>query len=165
MQRKDVERIFVRNGCVPMDVLQKLLDRAERAEAEREALQGQLNDLRNGWANSVKAHATLLAERDAAFAAGQEERRVALVYDEAGNVEVYADKGVTIISVCDHTPGDRLYRLNPAPIPDGMLDGHIGHAGDETRADRLATAAAEAIADGVDVLADPGAVFSKVRSN
>lgn len=44
----------------------ELLDRAERAEAE-------LSDLRNGWANSVKAHAALLAERDAAFAAGQEE--------------------------------------------------------------------------------------------
>lgn len=43
--------------------------------AERDALQGQLNDLRNGWANSVKAHAALLAERDAAFAAGQEEMR------------------------------------------------------------------------------------------
>lgn len=33
--------------------------------AERDALQGQLNDLRNGWANSVKAHADALAERDA----------------------------------------------------------------------------------------------------
>lgn len=43
--------------------------------AERDALQGQLNDLRNGWANSVKAHAALLAERDAAFAAGQEDMR------------------------------------------------------------------------------------------
>ena len=43
--------------------------------AERDALQGQLNDLRNGWAKSVKAHAALLAERDAAFAAGQEEMR------------------------------------------------------------------------------------------
>ena len=52
-----------------------LLDRAEKAEAERDALQGQLNDLRNGWAKSVKAHAALLAERDAAFAAGQEEMR------------------------------------------------------------------------------------------
>lgn len=47
----------------------------KRLEAERDALQGQLNDLRNGWANSVKAHATLLAERDAAFAAGQESMR------------------------------------------------------------------------------------------
>ena len=43
--------------------------------AERDALQGQLNDLRNGWANSVKAHADALAERDAAFAAGQESMR------------------------------------------------------------------------------------------
>ena len=51
------------------------LARAEKAEAERDALQGQLNDLRNGWANSVKAHAALLAERDAAFAAGQESMR------------------------------------------------------------------------------------------
>ena len=83
MQRKDVERIFVRNGCVPMDVLQKLLDRAERAEAERDALQGQLNDLRNGWAKSVKAHAALLAERDAAFAAGQRDMQERAIQDVA----------------------------------------------------------------------------------
>ena len=38
--------------------------------AERDTLQRQLNDLRNGWANSVKAHSGALAERDAAFAAG-----------------------------------------------------------------------------------------------
>lgn len=146
MQREDVERVKAEaltredeygEAWVLASDYAELLDRAERAEAER----------------------------DAAFAAGQEERRVALVYDEAGNVEVYADKGVTIISVCDHAPEDRLYRLAPAPIPDGLLDGYIGHAGDETRADRLATAAAEAVADGVDVMADPGAVFNKVRSN
>ena len=52
----------------------------ERAEAERDALQGQLNDLRNGWAKSVKAHAALLAERDAAFAAGLEAAAEAVLY-------------------------------------------------------------------------------------
>lgn len=134
-------------------------------EAERDELKAELAALIHDIERAKEQHMHLLAERDAAFAAGQEERRVALVYDEAGNVEVYADKGVTIISVCDHAPEDRLYRLAPAPIPDGLLDGYIGHAGDETRADRLATAAAEAVADGVDVMADPGAVFNKVRSN
>ena len=48
--------------------------------AERDALQGQLNDLRNGWANSVKAHADALAERDAAFAAGLEAAAEAVLY-------------------------------------------------------------------------------------
>ena len=150
MQREDVERLI-----------------KELAEADKPLLQGTIpfTETRRRIRDAAAALRALLAERDAAFAAGQEERRVALVYDEAGNVEVYADKGVTIISVCDHTPGDRLYRLTPAPIPDGMLDGHIGHAGDETQADRLANAAAEAIAEGVDVLADPGAVLRKVRTN
>ncbi len=57
--------------------------------AERDALQGQLNDLRNGWANSVKAHAALLAERDAAFAAGQEEmlKRVFDLLSEVKGIE------------------------------------------------------------------------------
>ena len=77
MQRKDVEALarYLRHEKqgVAADRVMALLDRAERAEAERDALQGQLDDLRNGWANSVKAHADALAERDAAFAAGQEE--------------------------------------------------------------------------------------------
>lgn len=34
-------------------------------EAERDRLKAELSDLRNGWANSVKAHADALAERDA----------------------------------------------------------------------------------------------------
>ena len=77
MQRKDVERLADKaeawdlsdddKGAVAA-ILRVLLDRAKRAEAE-------LSDLRNGWANSVKAHAEALAERDAAFAAGQEEMR------------------------------------------------------------------------------------------
>lgn len=87
MQRKDVERLArlldaLSGDCAHTDgwedggatcteaaaALRALL-------AERDALQGQLNDLRNGWAKSVKAHAALLAERDAAFAAGQEDMR------------------------------------------------------------------------------------------
>ena len=77
MQREDVERLADKaeawdlsdddKGAVAA-ILRVLLDRAKRAEAE-------LSDLRNGWANSVKAHAAALAERDAAFAAGQEEMR------------------------------------------------------------------------------------------
>ena len=59
------------------------LARAEKAEAERDALQGQLNDLRNGWAKSVKAHAALLAERDAAFAAGQRDMQERAIQDVA----------------------------------------------------------------------------------
>ena len=76
MQREDVDRMDWKAAWYALDAdARALLDRAEKAEAERDALQGQLNDLRNGWANSVKAHAALLAERDAAFAAGQEEMR------------------------------------------------------------------------------------------
>lgn len=63
-----------KSACEAVSALGQAHDAYEaqrKAEAERDALQGQLNDLRNGWANSVKAHAALLAERDAAFAAGQ----------------------------------------------------------------------------------------------
>ena len=73
MQREDVDRMDWKAAWYALDAdARALLDRAEKAEAERDALQGQLNDLRNGWAKSVKAHAALLAERDAAFAAGLE---------------------------------------------------------------------------------------------
>ena len=77
MQREDVERVKAEvltredeygEAWVLASDYAELLDRAERAEAE-------LSDLRNGWVNSVKAHADALAERDAAFAAGQEEMR------------------------------------------------------------------------------------------
>lgn len=95
MQREDVERLArlldaLSGDCAHTDgwedggatcteaaaALRALL-------AERDALQGQLDDLRNGWANSVKAHSEALAERDAAFAAGQEEMRdrAAKAYD------------------------------------------------------------------------------------
>ena len=88
MQREDVEQLAHRldramlylpdgdttaMGEEAAAALRALLDRAERAEAE-------LNDLRNGWANSVKAHADALAERDAAFAAGLEAAAEAVLY-------------------------------------------------------------------------------------
>lgn len=92
MQREDVERLArlldaLSGDCAHTDgwedggatcteaaaALRALL-------AERDALQGQLNDLRNGWAKSVKAHAALLAERDAAFAAGLEAAAEAVLY-------------------------------------------------------------------------------------
>ena len=80
MQRKDVERLATeldrQDEYAPLGHVGWEAAAALRALlAERDALQGQLNDLRNGWAKSVKAHAALLAERDAAFAAGQEEMR------------------------------------------------------------------------------------------
>ena len=81
MQREDVDRMDWKAAWYALDAdARALLDRAEKAEAERDALQGQLNDLRNGWAKSVKAHAALLAERDAAFAAGREAAAEAVLY-------------------------------------------------------------------------------------
>lgn len=78
MQREDVDRLADSLDTFAQHYpgLAKEAAAALRALlAERDALQGQLNDLRNGWAKSVKAHAALLAERDAAFAAGQEEMK------------------------------------------------------------------------------------------
>ena len=76
MQRKDVERIC---ACAPFADqtagIPEMVAALRAVLAERDPQQGQLNELRNGWANSVKPHADALAERDAAFAAGQEEMR------------------------------------------------------------------------------------------
>lgn len=55
---------------------------------------------------------------------------VALHFDENGLLRVYSDEGVQVISVDDRSPGDRLYRYMHQPIPEGMLDGTIGHAHD-----------------------------------
>lgn len=83
MQREDVERLADSLDTFAQHYpgLAKDAATALRAlMAERDALQGQLNDLRNGWAKSVKAHAALLAERDAAFAAGLEAAAEAVLY-------------------------------------------------------------------------------------
>ena len=107
MQRKDVEALarYLRHEKqgVAADRVMALLDRAERAEAERDALQGQLDDLRNGWANSVKAHADALAERDAAFAAGQEEmrERAAVVCDTWSSTISPETDGSTGAGLCE----------------------------------------------------------------
>ena len=75
-----------KSACEAVSALGQAHDAYEaqrKAEAERDALQGQLNDLRNGWANSVKAHAALLAERDAAFATGQRDMQERAIQDVA----------------------------------------------------------------------------------
>ena len=115
MQRKDVERLArlldaLSGDCAHTDgwedggatcteaaaALRALL-------AERDALQGQLNDLRNGWAKSVKAHAALLAERDAAFAAGQESmrERAAVVCDTWSSAISPETDGSTGAGLCE----------------------------------------------------------------
>lgn len=96
---------------------------------------------------------------------GEQKPRVALSYDTDGNVTVYADADVEIISVCDHTPHDRLYRLSPAPIPDGMLDGPIGYSGDGSRSEMIVCAASDALNDGDNILSNPAAVLARLRRN
>ena len=88
MQREDVERLATelerQDEYAPLGHMGWEAAAALRALlAERDALQGQLNDLRNGWANSVKAHAALLAERDAAFATGQRDMQERAIQDVA----------------------------------------------------------------------------------
>jgi len=57
---------------------------------------------------------------------------VVLHTDETGNVTVYADKGVRVVWCSELSPNDRLYLADPAPIPDGLLDGALGFAGDRS---------------------------------
>lgn len=72
MQRKDVEALmsYLRGEKEDeaADLVAALLGRAERAEAE-------LADLIHDIERAKEQHTHLLAERDAAFAAGQEEMR------------------------------------------------------------------------------------------
>lgn len=63
--------------------------------------------------------------------------RVVLHVDGNGNATLYADPGVTVFSVYDPTPQDRVYLCDPAPIPAGMLDGPTGFAGDGSPAEKV----------------------------
>ena len=53
---------------------------------------------------------------------------------ENGDVAIYADGDVNVYWVSELTPNDRIYQGSPDPIPDGMLDGHIGHKNDDSPA-------------------------------
>jgi len=57
---------------------------------------------------------------------------VVLHTDETGNITVYADKGVRVVWCSDLAPNDRMYQADPAPIPDGLLDGYMGFSGDRS---------------------------------
>lgn len=50
--------------------------------------------------------------------------------DEHGNISSYANGDVEVLWVSDLTPGDRIYRADPDPIPKGMIDGPIGSSFD-----------------------------------
>ena len=64
--------------------------------------------------------------------------RVAIRFDPFGLPEFFADEGVEVYSVCDFTPSDRVYRCSPGPIPDGLLEGPIGHKDDGSAANTRA---------------------------
>lgn len=70
---------------------------------------------------------------------------VVLHVDQHGNVSTYANGEVDVIFAYDLTPDDRLYRCDPAPIPDGLLDGEVGNADDGSPAEaRISRAVREA---------------------
>ena len=65
--------------------------------------------------------------------------RVVIHYNETGDMSVHADDGVEVLVVCDFTPADRIYRMSHSPIPSGLIEGPIGHAGDGSSAEKKAT--------------------------
>lgn len=69
--------------------------------------------------------------------------RAVLHFDAEGGLTVYADEGVTVLSVSEAAPADRIYRMTPAPVPEALLDGPVGHAADGSPA---AARAARALA-------------------
>lgn len=48
---------------------------------------------------------------------------VVLHIDADGNVKNYADGDMRVIWVSDVTPEKRIYRTDPDPIPEAMIDG------------------------------------------
>ncbi|WP_162784721.1 hypothetical protein [Paracoccus suum] len=89
--------------------------------------------------------------------------RVAINVNIGGDFEVFADEGVEVICVCDFAEDDRLYRASPRPIPEGMLDGPIGHAGDGSRAERLAHAVSKELDEGAPLHDLKNAAHRRVR--
>lgn len=62
--------------------------------------------------------------------------RVVLHYRHADDMAtVYADDGIEVLWVCDYAPDDRIFRMKPGAIPDGLLDGPIGYTGDGSAAE------------------------------
>lgn len=67
--------------------------------------------------------------------------RVVIRFDEGGGFAVYADDGVEVFTVCDFTPEDRVYRMSPEPVPEGMIGDGVGHKDDGSPASVRAQAA------------------------
>lgn len=61
-----------------------------------------------------------------------QKQRVVVHFDETGFIRTYADDGAEIYWVDERCPNDRVYRATPDAIPDDMLGGSIGFAGDRS---------------------------------
>lgn len=61
--------------------------------------------------------------------------RVVFHIGEDGRQQVFADSDVEVIFVDENCPRDRVYRASPDAIPNAMIGGTIGHAGDGTPMD------------------------------
>lgn len=62
--------------------------------------------------------------------------RVVLHYENPEDPPtIYADAGVTVLSVCEFAPSDRTFMHAPDPIPAGMIDANPGFEGDGSEAE------------------------------
>ena len=69
----------------------------------------------------------------------QTPKRVVLHIEEIGDAPaIYSDDGVEVYSVFEPTQGDRIYRFTRDPIPEELLDGDVGFAGDGSAAEARA---------------------------
>lgn len=64
--------------------------------------------------------------------------KVVLYAAENGNVTVYFDEGVQVFWVDDRAPQDRVYEMSQRDVPDGLVDGPVGRAGDGSPAEARA---------------------------
>lgn len=73
------------------------------------------------------------------------EKRVVIYTDHHGNWSVQADEGVTVYSIVELVPDDRVYRMEPDPIDETLLIGEVHHKNDGSpAAARISKAVKEA---------------------
>ena len=60
--------------------------------------------------------------------------RVVIYRSEDGMQTVFSDAGIEVYWVDETAPNDRIYQMNPDPIPTNLISGTIGHAKDGSAA-------------------------------
>ena len=118
----------------------------DKAHAIAKALDCDVSVVLAIMADQAQSVAEILAAvRTVSDAASAPTPRVVIHQQDDGSISVLADPGPDVYWVDDRTPSDRIYQMSPDPIPDRMLEGHVGHGGDGSPAETRAHACVAAM--------------------